>query len=42
MDYSILKPIVIGMIGGDGIGPSISARPGESSNTYCVSRWRTA
>ena len=24
-DYSIIKPIVIGMIGGDGIGPTISA-----------------
>ncbi|MCX8213467.1 MAG: isocitrate/isopropylmalate dehydrogenase family protein, partial [SAR202 cluster bacterium] len=24
-DYSNLKPIVIGMIGGDGIGPTISA-----------------
>ena len=24
-DYSILKPVIIGMIGGDGIGPSISA-----------------
>ena len=25
IDYSALKPVIIGMIGGDGIGPSISA-----------------